>query len=366
MAATSVGNATYYNMLQVHPLLKDNKFNMPSHNLFRQNVLIEDAIVQQANEMMGHQGAYGTYAGTGGEIVKVGGFRSMSTIGWGSFKDDISIFSDASAVPKDLVDIQGTAWLAEEQASKANYLGQSIENHLLYGTNGPTPDTYTSNDGTSTTPTATAEKYTGMAARHRIPDASDPLNPTGTGAQKCVYDGGGSGTDTTSMWFVRWGKRAVSLITPMNDPQYGLRDEDLGIQLQTVASASTSAPSSYRRCYMREYEWKHGLSIYPGENQGNHVARLRNIETSLTYDNSGLKSTIYQIIRECFNSDTEGLRIYVPPRLMTIFDILFESKQNMQFSLENPYQLSPDQWAGKIFIRQSRAISIGETAVAAV
>lgn len=372
MATNTLVGGTYYNMYQVHPLIRDNKFNPPARNLFRNNVLLEDAVMQQANGILGHTGSYGIYAGSGAAVRKVGGYITPTSAGWGTFSDDISIFGDASAVPKDTVDLQGTSWLAEEEATKGNSFLQSVENHLMYGTNGPSSDTYVSNAGVSTTPTALPEKYAGFAPRFKTPDNSDgsydPRNPDpSTAAQKGVYDMGGSGTDTTSIWFVRWGRRACSLITPMNDPQYGLKSEDKGlVREQQVDSTSHQASGQYRWIYLREYEWKHGLSVYPGNMQGNNVARIRNIETSLTFNNAGLKTLIYQVIREYFNSDLDGLRIYVPPRMMTIFDVLFEAKQNIQFTLANPYELSPDQWAGKIFIRQCRCISERETAVTAV
>jgi len=354
MTVTDVAGGTYYNMLSISPLFKNGQFNPPATNLFRANNLIGDAVVQAANDKMGHTGSYGVYAGTGGEFIKVGGYRTASTVAWGTFKDDISIFSDASIVPKDNVDLSGAEWLAQEQAEKANYLGQSIENHLLYGTNGPTADTRG-----GVTATSSPEKYTGLGARYRVPDASDPIVPTGTGAQKGVWDAEGSGTDTTSIWFIRWGKRAVSLITPSNDPQFGLQIRDLGLEKQWSGA-------TYREVYMKQFEWKHGLSIYPGSNGGNHVARLRNIESALSYNNSGLKALIFQIIEEYFLNDTEGVMMYVPPRINTICDILFESKGNVEFTRANPYELAPKSWSGKVFMRTCRAISIAETAVTAV
>jgi hypothetical protein len=264
------------------------------------------------------------------------------------------------------VDLQGTEWLEEQEAEKSNYLGQSTENHLLYGTNGPATDTVGGE-----TPTATPEKYTGFAPRLLTPDDASgnysPMNPDpATAAQKGVFDAEGTGSDTTSIFFVRWGKNACSLITPKDDPQYGLRIEDMGLQMEHVVDSSSHEPSKYRRVYMKEYEWKHGLSIYPGSYGGNHVARLRNIETALSFNNSGLISICYQIIREFFLDDTMGVMMYMPPRLRTIWDILMEAKLQVPFSAENPYEMSPDAWAGKVFIRTCRAISIREAAVAAV
>lgn len=362
MATTDIQGGAYYNMLSVSPLLKDNKFNPPARNLFRANTMITDAVVQQANEIMGHTGSYGTYVPTAG-VIKVGGYRTTTSAAWGTFRDDISLFTDASAVPKDTVDLQGTSWLSEEENAKANAFGQACEMHLLYGTSGPTTDTIIVN-GTSTTPAAAPEKYTGLAARYRTPDNGDSgynaMNPDPkTAAQRGVWSAEGTGTNTTSIWFVRWGKRAASLITPLNDPQYGLKIDDLGLQTQWSSD-------TYRQVYVKQFEWKHGLSIYPGEYGGAHVARLRNIETGLDDDNTGLKTIIYQIIEEYFLGAMEGVMMYVPPRLKTIFDVLYEAKQNVQFTLENPYALAPENWAGKVFIRTCRSININETAVAAV
>src|SRR4030042_618281 len=168
-------------MLSVHPLFKNGKFNDPCRNMFRDTALLTDAVVRPPNDLLSHTGTYGIYAGRGPEAIKVGGYRTTSTVAWGTFKDDISIFSDASAIPKDVADLRGTEWVEEEEATKANSFMQGCENHLLYGTNGPTPDTYINDAGTSTTPTAAPEKYTGLAAPFRSPDngdgGSDALTP---------------------------------------------------------------------------------------------------------------------------------------------------------------------------------------------
>lgn len=365
MATTDIQGGSFYNLLSVHPLMKDNKFNQPCRNMFNDNLMMTDAVVQQANELLGHTGSYQTYTGVP-EAIKVGAFRGSTSAAWGTFKDDISIFSDASIIPKDVADLHSKTWVGEEENTKANSFMKGCETHLIYGTSGPTTDTVG-----GVTPTAAAEKYTGLAARFRVPDNADgtygPMNPDpSTAAQKGVWSAGASGTQTTSIWFIRWGKRAASLITPMNDPQYGMKIEDLGLQMAWVVDSTTHESAKYRRCWMKEYEYKHGLSIYPGENGGNHVARLRNINTSLSFNNSGLRSQIYQIIEEYFLRSTDGVMMYVPPRLMTIFDILYESKPNIQFTTENPYALSPENWAGKVFLRTCRNISTYETAVAPV
>lgn len=371
MATTDVLGGSYYNLLSVHPLFKNGKYNDPCRNMFRNNILMTDAFVQPANDLLSHTGSYGIYAGRGAEAIKVGGFRTTSTVAWGTFKDDISIFSDASAIPKDVADLRGTEWVSEEEATKANSFMQSCENHLLYGTNGPTPDTFVTDSGTSVTPTPAPEKYTGLAARFRTPDNGDStydaMNPDpSTAAQQGVWSAGGTGTDTTSIWFIRWGRRACSLITPENDPQYGLKIEDHGLRDELSVDSTTHEPNGYRRVYRTEYEYKHGVSIYPGENQGHHVARLRNVENSTSADHTNLKGIIYQIIEEYFLRATDALFMYLPPRMMTIFDVLYEAKTNIQFTLENPYALAPEQWAGKVFMRACPAISKRETAVAPV
>jgi hypothetical protein len=369
MGAVAVIGGIYNNLLNLHPLMKDNKFEQPARNLFRDNTLITDAIVQQANEMMGHTGSFQTSMPQG-TVIKLGGWRATTTGSWGTFKEGISIYADAISTPKDIADTLGTSMLGEDEATHINSFGQFCENSLMYSTAGMTPDTAVIS-GTSTTATVKAQNFDGLACRFRTPDngggAYDFLNPDpSTAAQKGVIDAGSTQTYTTSIWFVRWGKRAASLITPLNDPQYGLRVEDLGLVTMPKVSTSTGEPTGYQRFYMTELEWKFGLCLYPGEYQGNHVCRIRNIDPSLSTNNAALKTLISQVYREYFNSNSEGLMMYVPPRLMTIFDVMYEAKSNVIFTTENPYQSSPNTWAGKIFIRQTRAISEKETYVAAV
>ena len=103
MGAVAVIGGIYNNLLNLHPLLKNGKFETPARNMFRRNTLIEDAVVQQANEMMGHTGSYNTSM-PAGSVIKLGGWRTTTTASWGTFKEGISMFTDGISTPKDIAD----------------------------------------------------------------------------------------------------------------------------------------------------------------------------------------------------------------------------------------------------------------------
>ena len=93
------------------------------------------------------------------------------------------------------------------------------------------------------------------------------------------------------------------------------------------------------------------------------VARLRNIETSIDAIDLGIKKQIIQILTEAFRGP-ETVWMYVPPRMESHMKIMAESKTNVMYSKDNPYDIPLLTW-DQSPIRRCESILLSEAAVAA-
>lgn len=86
-----------------------------------------------------------------------------------------------------------------------------------------------------------------------------------------LIDGGGTGSDNSSIWLVNWGADKVFGIYPKGS-MAGLQHEDLGIQ-EVVTNTSTGATM---RAYVSWMQWMCGLAVADYRN----VIRICNIDIS--------------------------------------------------------------------------------------
>ena len=338
------GLSARYNSLTYSQLTHNNLPLTSAKNLFETNHMLADATVQEANEVLGHTGTRQSSLPTP-QIVKVGDYWTGSVAQWSKFHDDISIFRDTIIVPKDVETLHGAGRVSQVEDSHKEGFGQGVQNHLIYGSSAADP-----------------EKFDGLDVRYTTPDdgggSNSELNPAST-ADYGVWDAGGTGSDTTSIWFIQWGQLKTSLITPFQDPQMGIKITDMGLQKQENTSSVTSENVPHRWAFYTELEWMLGLSIY--DLRG--VARLRNIESSIDAIDVGLKKQIIEIQTEAFKGP-EMVWMYVPPRIETHMKIMAESKTNVMYSKDNPYDIKLLTW-DQSPIRRVDAINLTETAVAA-
>jgi hypothetical protein len=108
------------------------------------------------------------------------------------------------------------------------------------------------------------EEFNGLAIRYSA------LGGTGSGQN--VINGGGSGSDNSSVWLIVWGERTVCGIFPKGT-KAGLDHEDLG--LQTVQT-STSIAGTRLRAYQDRFHWKVGIAL----KDWRYAVRIANIDIS--------------------------------------------------------------------------------------
>jgi len=162
--------------------------------------------------------------------------------------DSCGMLETYSEIDKALADLNGNTAefrLSEDQAFLEG-LSQQLAQTLFYGNTDSTP-----------------EKFMGLAPRFNT------VNPaTGAIAQN-VIDGGGSGSDNTSVWLVVWGDLTVHGIFPKGS-KAGLQMRDLGEQ--TLLDANGNRFQGYRT----HYKWDAGLTV----RDWRYAVRIANIDVS--------------------------------------------------------------------------------------
>jgi metal-sulfur cluster biosynthetic enzyme len=153
---------------------------------------------------------------------------------------------------------------------------------------------------------------------------------------------------------VKHSKEKLCGISPINDPQMGLKITDSGLVYATAEN------SKQRQEYRTEFSFKIGLNI----KDIRACARVRNIDARVSEVSSEIIQFIYQARNEVFRG-SEPVMMYVPKRMLTHFQIMAEAKQNVVYDRNNPYDV-PMYRFGDMMIRPEDALSITEAAVAAV
>jgi len=328
---------TYYSLLGLHGIK-----GKPADTLFEKTPLLRDMPIFPANEKMGHSGSR-LMSMPAPAFRKVSGYTTPGVAHWTPYTEDISIVDGSAVIPDDVRRIEGIGKMAYVERAHRQGFMQGVEGHMFQGS-------------TATAP----EKYVSFNQRYNTPDndtdSNSPENPNiANGAHVNVYDAGGTGSDTTSIWFFKWGAEQVHGITPINDPQMGVVEKDKGLQTQWSGA-------THRDVWVKIFEWWHGIAI-PNQRC---VARIRNIESGIDNIDAGLKKMIFRVINEGLDEGEGMTWMYIPPRLKTHFDVLLEAKQNVTFSRDNPYNVAMPMWGGTIPIRVCKKIPITETAVTAV
>lgn len=114
--------------------------------------------------------------------------------------------------------------------------------------------------------TVNPERFLGLSARY--PTVSVATAPNAVN----VIDGGGTGSDNTSIWLIGWGDNTIHGIYPKGS-QAGLTHEDLGIETVTV---STGISGAVMRAYRDRWQWKCGVAL----KDWRYAVRLCNIKVS--------------------------------------------------------------------------------------
>ena len=333
-----LGLDTRYNLIDCLKNVQDNKFVPWAETLTEDSPFLFDLQMETASGILSNEGSREVSLPTP-QVIKVGDGHDSSTMRWDNFTENISIFKDRVSIPKDVYDLKPDkiAYRAKIEDRHMAGFGQGVTNHFFYGTSVATP-----------------EKFDGLDVRYSIPDATDPTNPSSASADPFVFDMEGTGSNTMSIWLIQQEMDKFSGIAPINDPQMGIDKRDTGLNYATAENVKE------REEYRTELSWKIGLNIADQRS----VARIRNIPAGVDDLDATFLQKIFQAKNEVFKGSGQ-IFAYVPKRMLTFLEIMAESKQNVTYDTNNIYGI-PLYRIGEIILRPEDALSITETAVAAV
>lgn len=158
------------------------------------------------------------------------------------------ILEARSEVDKDLAMLNGNTaqFRLSEDVAFLEAMNQTQATTLFYGN-----------------PAIEPKSFLGLAARYST-------TPGGSGVGQNIIDGGGSGTDNTSVYLVVWGDNTVYCPFPKGSTA-GLMHEDLGEQ-----TVYTDSGANRMQAYATRYQWKNGLVV----KDWRYVVRIANIDAS--------------------------------------------------------------------------------------
>lgn len=160
--------------------------------------------------------------------------------------DAVGMLEARSEVDKDLAELNGNTnefRLSEAQAF-LEAMNQGFGQALFYGDQ-----------------TVNPERFTGLAPRYN--------NLSTAGNKQNVIQGGGSGSDNTSVWLLVWGKQTCTGIFPKGS-KAGIIHQDLG-----EIDAFDASNNRYR-AYADRWQWKGGITV----RDWRYVVRIANIDVS--------------------------------------------------------------------------------------
>ena len=213
--------------------------------------------------------------------------------------DVIGMLETYAEYDKEYIDSFPSPSVARLDESRAflEGLGQNLVSKLLYGNANADPD-----------------QLHGLAPRLATVDG------------KYVIDGGGTGSDVTSIYVVTSGVNEAHLIYPKNSISLGIQHKDFGEV--TLTDATTSAPNtSQYQGYRDHFQVKCGFVV----RHPRCIGRVANIETtgaSNTFDEDDLIKLLN------YMKVTPATRIYANQTILTQAEIKLKDKTNVNWTAE--------------------------------
>jgi len=211
------------------------------------NEILTDMLWREGNLPTGHRVTVRTGLPTvAWRLLNQGVQPSKSTTA--QVDEAVGILEAWSEVDTDLAELNGNT--AEFRLSEAmafiEAMNQEMAATLFYGNSGTAP-----------------EEFTGLAVRYSSLSANNAQN---------IVDGGGTGSDNSSLWLVGWGEQSIYGIFPKGS-KAGLSHEDHGeVTVETTAGIA----GTRMRAYQDQWKWKTGIAL----KDWRYVVRICNIDIS--------------------------------------------------------------------------------------
>ncbi len=262
MATLGTGNLTIMDITK--RMDPDGKAAMIAELLSQRNDVLLDLQWVEGNLPTGHRTTVRTgLPSVTWRLINQGVTPSKSTTA--QIDEQVGILEAWSEVDEALAELNGNVGATRLSEGKAflEAMNQEFTQTLFYGNSGTAP-----------------EEFTGLSTRY----------PSLTGnAGQNVVDGGGSGSDNSSMWLVCWSPETVHGIFPKGS-QAGLTHEDMG--LDTV-EATAGLPGSRLLAYRERWQWRTGIAL----RDWRYAVRGANIDISALVAKSSAADLLDMLIR---------------------------------------------------------------------
>jgi hypothetical protein len=215
--------------------------------LSQTNEVLTDMLFVEGNLPTGHRTTVRTGLPTvAWRLINQGTAPSKSTTA--QVDEHAGMLEAWSEVDEELAKLNGnvSAFRMSEAQAFIEAMNQEMASTLFYGNQGLSP-----------------EEFTGLSTRYSSLSATNGQN---------VINGGGAGSDNTSIWLVCWGENTISGIFPKGS-KAGLIHEDYGLQTIT---GSAGLGGTRLRAYQERWQWKMGIAL----KDWRYVARIANIDVS--------------------------------------------------------------------------------------
>jgi hypothetical protein len=227
--------------------------------LAKASPLIKDVPMMEGNLDVGHRHTRrGSLPSVSWRVLNSGTAKTKGTTV--QVDDQCGIMEAVCDVDAKIADLNGNRakfrWSQDQAHIEA--MAQEAEQTFFYGNQATDP-----------------EEFTGFAPRYAL---GDTAGDSGTYKDQLI-NGGGTGTDNTSIWLVNWGENKVFGIYPKG-MKAGLDHEDRG--LIDLYDASNNPYRGYRSYY----SWDLGLAIADWR----QVVRIANIDVSALVADDGTVS----------------------------------------------------------------------------
>jgi len=231
--------------------------------LMQENEILKDGGIREGNLPTGHRSTVRTGLPTAyWRKLNQGGPKSKSATK--QVDDQVGSLEAYAEVDKDIADLNGNTaeFRASEDMAFLEAMNQEMGTTTFYG------DT-----------TVDEKEFHGLAPRYSSLSASNAEN---------IIDGGGTGSDNTSIWVITWGDNTCHYIYPKGS-KAGLNQDDKG-----QVTLEDSSGDNYEG-YRTHYQWKLGLVLRNWKS----VVRVANIDVSdLTKDASGSSADLVDLLAQ--------------------------------------------------------------------
>jgi len=321
MAVTNSNLDDRENLLLAARMTHDNEIINVAEVLNETNDIIQDAIVQRANDITSHVVARRTRL-PAVNWVKVGNGWNATTGLLNQAREEMGMLKARYLCPEDVMRLQPNPakYRMQQERAYIESMGQELANTLV--------GNYSGGDLSPTT--NPPEEFAGFQYRYSSLASTD--------TNYVISNGHTTDDDTnTSIWFIQWGPGKVYLIHPRNTDGGGLKKEDKGLTLtsgdNSVASTTATSPNPTNSlwAYITEFSWDVGLCV---EDQ-RCVKRLCNIDPDYTATNTLDEDYIIQIRNNFKSNDT--IYMYCNETTFTQLQILAKDKTNVHWTENNPF-----------------------------